>query len=353
MSKIFVINVGSTTTKVAYYVDRVCVVKANLEHDVRELLAFGDLMNQKDFRKQKIQDFMSEKNIQLNELDAITSRGGHTHPIEGGVYRISPLMLEEISSGKFGRHACDVGPGIAFEMTQGEKSVPLVVDPPVTDEFGPLARYSGHPLMPRRSKFHALNHKATAKRYAKENGLNYGELRLVTVHMGGGTSIAAHQLGKITDANNGIEGEGPFSTNRTGGLTAQFLADLCFSGKYTPKEVAKMINGEGGLVAYLNESDARKCEDRAVGDPYADEVMQAMIYQVAKEVGAYACVLDGNIDAILLTGGIANSKKLMDMLIEQIGFLGKVVLYPGENEMEALAFGADDGLNGVEPIKLI
>lgn len=353
MTKILVINVGSTSTKVAYYVDRVCVEKANLEHDVNELMKYGDLMNQREYRKQMIEQFMLEKGIVLSDLDAITSRGGHTHPIEGGTYRINETMLEEIASGKFGRHACDVGPGIAYEMCQNTKALALVVDPPVTDEFHNLARYSGHPLLPRRSKFHALNHKATAKRYAKENGLDYSTLRLLSVHMGGGTSIAAHCLGKIIDANNGIEGDGPFSTNRTGGLTAQYVADLCFTGQVTAKEVAKMINGAGGLVAYLGESDARACEKKAETDPHAAEVLDAMIYQTAKEVGAYATVLDGQIDAILVTGGIANSKKLMKDLITKIGFLGKVVLYPGENEMEALAFGADDGLTGVEPIQTI
>lgn len=351
MYKIFVINVGSTSTKVAYYVDRECKLKTNLEHDARELLNFGDVLFQRDYRKKKILDYMEQNGIKLEELDAITSRGGHTRPIEGGVYRINELMLAEIKTGKFGRHACDLGPGIAYELVKGIKALALVVDPPVTDEYENIARYSGSPLMPRQSRFHALNHKATAKRYARDNGLDYHNLNLISVHMGGGISVAAHRKGRIIDATNGIDGEGPFSTNRTGSLTAKYLADLCFSGIYTQDQIHKLINGGGGLVAYLNETDVRKCEEKAAHDPYTSEVLDAMMYQIAKEVGAYSAVLKGKIDAVLLTGGISYSKYLMTKLIDSISYLGKIVIYPGENEMEALAFGAYDVLAKEERIK--
>lgn len=351
MKKILVINVGSTSTKVAYYEDRTCICKVTLDHDVNELLSFGDVMNQKDYRRGKIEQYLTGQNIEVAELDAITSRGGHTRPIEGGVYEVNQVMMEEQASGKFGRHPCDVGSFIAYDMCKGVKARPFVVDPPVTDEYGELARYSGHPLMPRQSRCHALNHKATAKRYAKETGRRYEELNLITIHMGGGTSLALHRLGRMVDNTNGIEGEGPFSTNRSGSLTAQYLVDLCFSGEYDKKEISGMIQGKGGLVAYLGESDVRKCEEMAKTDPHAKEVLEAMVYQTAKEAGALAAAASGQIDRILLTGGIANSSYLMDMLEKQILFIAQVSRYPGENEMEALAFGAYDGLLGVEPIK--
>lgn len=351
MKKILVINVGSTSTKAAYYEDRICICKVTLDHDVNELLSFGDVMDQKDYRRSKIEQYLSEQGIEVADLDAITSRGGHTRPIEGGVYEVNQVMMEEQASGRFGRHPCDVGSFIAYDMCRGIKARPFVVDPPVTDEYGKLARYSGHPLMPRQSRCHALNHKATAKRYAKENGQGYEELNLITIHLGGGTSLALHCCGRMADNTNGIEGEGPFSTNRSGSLTAQYLVELCFSGEYSKKEISAMIQGKGGLVAYLGESDVRKCEEMAKSDPRAKEVLEAMIYQTAKDAGALAAAAGGKIDRILLTGGIANSVYLMDMLEQRISFIAPVSRYPGENEMEALAFGAYDGLTGVEPIK--
>lgn len=353
MKKILVINVGSTSTKVAYYEDRKCICKTNLDHDVNELLAFGDVMNQKDYRRSKIEAYLKEQQIEKGQLDAITSRGGHTRPIEGGVYEVNQTMMEEQASGQFGRHPCDVGSFIAYDMCQGIGARPFVVDPPVTDEYGVLARYSGHPLMPRQSRCHALNHKATAKRYARESGLRYEDLNLITIHLGGGSSLALHQMGRMVDNTNGIEGEGPFSTNRTGGLTAQYLVELCFSGSYDKKEISKIIQGKGGLVAYLGESDVRICEEMARKESRAKEVLEAMMYQTAKDAGALATVACGRIDRILLTGGIANSAYLMDMLEERISFLAPVTRYPGENEMEALAFGTYDGLMGVEPVKML
>lgn len=351
MKKILVINVGSTSTKAAYYEDLTCICKVSLNHDVKELLSFGDVMDQKDYRRSKIEAYLKEQNIEVTDLDAITSRGGHTRPIEGGIYEVNQVMMEEQASGRFGRHPCDVGSFIAYDMCRQVKARPFVVDPPVTDEYGSLARYSGHPLMPRQSRCHALNHKATAKRYAKEIGRGYEELNLITIHLGGGTSLALHQKGRMADNTNGIEGEGPFSTNRTGDLTAQHLVELCFSGKYDKEEISKMIQGKGGLVAYLGESDVRKCEEMARNDPHAKEVLEAMIYQTAKAAGALAAAACGRIDRILLTGGIANSAYLMDMLEKQISFIAQVSCFPGENEMEALAFGAYDGLTGAESIK--
>ena len=348
MKKIFVINVGSTSTKVAYYEDDKCVIKDNITHPVEETKAFDDVMDQREYRTKVIMDFMAANNLNIDEMDAIVSRGGHTKPVISGAYKINEIMIEQQKSGNYGRHPVDVGTGIAFDMCKGHKAVPVTVDPPVADEFTPVAHLSGHPLMPREVRFHVLSHKATAKRYAKDIGKNYEDLNLITIHMGGGITTGAHSGGKIIDGNNGIEGEGPYSTNRTGGLMAKYVVDLCFSGKYTQKEISKMINGEGGLVAYLGESDVLKVQEMGKTDPYAKLVLEGMFYQACKEAGALATVLKGKIDAILITGGIAYGESIIEYMKEGLGWIAPIAVYPGENEMESLALGTLEALNNPE-----
>ena len=287
----------------------------------------------------------------MEELDAIVSRGGHTHPLESGTYRINEEMLAQQASGQWGNHPSDLGSKIAYKMCQSCKAIPLIVDPPVTDEFEPIARLSGHPLIERRSCFHALSQKATAKKYARENGWNYEDLNLVIAHLGGGISVAPHKKGRMIDGENGLEGDGPFSTNRTGALPVGDLARLCFSGKYTYQEIIKMINGNGGLMAYMGTADVRVVEERARTDKQAALYLDAMIYQVCKQIGGMATVLCGDIDAILLTGGIAYSEYVVNKIKERCAKLAPIVVYPGENEMESLARGAVEGLSGVVPIR--
>ncbi len=236
-------------------------------------------------------------------------------------------------------------------MTKGRKAIALIVDPPVTDEFQPLARVSGHPLIERRSSFHALSHKATAKRYSRENGLNYEDLNLIVVHLGGGISVAPHRKGKMVDGENALEGDGGFSTNRTGGLPVGDLVRLCFSGDYTYEEVHKMIHGQGGLVAYLGSQDVKEIEEKSKSDEKHAFYLEAMIYQICKQIGAMATVLNGEVDAILLTGGIAYSESIVGKIKEKVAYIGPVVVYPGENEMDSLARGALEGLKGTEEIK--
>jgi butyrate kinase len=240
---------------------------------------------------------------------------------------------------------------IAFEMCKTTKAIPLIVDPPITDEFDLVARISGHPLIERRSSFHALSHKATAKRYARENGLKYDELSLVVVHLGGGISVSPHKNGRMIDGENALEGDGSFSTNRTGALPVGDLVRLCFSGKYTYNDVHKMLNGEGGLVAYLGTSDVKTVEENAKSDEKSALYLDAMIYQVCKQIGAMATVLSGKVDAILLTGGIAYSQSIVGKIEDRCGFIAPIVVYPGENEMESLARGTLEGLRGYEIIK--
>lgn len=351
MFKILAINLGSTSTKIAYYENDVCIVNKNVEHPVEETSKFSHFMEQNEYREKLIEKFMEDNNIDKSSLDVIVSRGGHTKPLEGGVYRVNEEMLKQQASGLYGQHPCDLGSKIAYEMCQTIKAIPLIVDPPITDEFEPVARVSGHPLIERRSSFHALSHKATAKRYARENGLKYDELNLVVVHLGGGISVAPHKNGRMIDGDNALEGDGTFSTNRTGALPVGDLARLCFSGKYTYNEVHKMLNGAGGLVAYLGTADVKTVEENSKTDEKSALYLDAMIYQVCKQIGAMSAVLSGKVDAILLTGGIAYSKTIVQKIKDRCGFIAPIVVYPGENEMESLARGALEGLRGEEPIR--
>lgn len=351
MHKILVMNLGSTSTKLAYYEDEAQVARQNIEHPVAETRQFKSFLDQDQYRIAYINRFMEENGIKLDELDAIVSRGGHTKPLEGGAYRVCPEMLEQQASGLYGSHPCDLGSKIAYSLAGQCRAIPLIVDPPITDEFEPLARLSGHPLFNRRSSFHALSHKATAKRYARENNLRYEDLNLIVVHLGGGISVAPHRKGRMVDGDNGLEGDGPFSTNRTGALPVGDLVRLCFSGKYTYPQIRKMLNGEGGLYAYLGESDVRTVSENAQTDEKSRLCLDAMVYQTCKAIGASAVVLKGKVDAILLTGGIAYSEAIVQAIRDYCGFIAPIVVYPGENEMESLARGALEGLRDSGKIK--
>lgn len=351
MYKILAINLGSTSTKVAYYEDDICIKKENINHPAEEIKQFNSIWEQDEYRTNLIYKFMNENNIDKDSLDAIVSRGGHTKPLVSGVYKVNEEMLAQQASGKWGQHVADLGSKLAYMLCQNKKAIPLIVDPPITDEFEPLARVSGHPLIERRSSFHALSHKATAKRYARENGLKYEDLNLVVVHMGGGISVAPHKKGKMIDGENGLEGDGAFSTNRTGALPVGDLVRLCFSGKYSYEEVHKMIHGEGGLMAYLGTQDVKEVEENAKTDEKSAFYLDAMIYQVCKQIGAMATVLCGKVDAILITGGIAYSKSIVQKIKDRVEFIAPVVVYPGENEMESLARGAFEGLSKITDVR--
>ena len=344
--KILVVNLGSTSSKVAYYLDERCVTTENIEHDAKALRDFGGVQQQFQYRYDAILDFLARIGVQPTELSAVVSRGGHTEPIEGGVYRVDEEMLAESMSMKYGFHACDLGLQIAFAMSRSG-SLALTVDPPVTCEFEPLSFYSGLPEIRRKSSFHVLNHRAVGKQYAKDIGRPYADLRLVVIHMGGGISVAAHKGGKLVDANNALTGDGPFSTNRTGGLPVGSLIDLCYSGQFNREEMMRKINGQGGLAAYVGETDVKTLEQRAkAGDAAVAEALSAMCYQVAKECGAYAAALKGKVDAILFTGGISRSEYVTGIIRDHIAFIAPIVMYPGEFEMQALAQGAYEVLAG-------
>ncbi len=352
--RILSINPGSTSTKIAVYEDLNPLFVQNLKHSAEEIGRYPSIIDQYEFRKNIIVEFLNNNGAAPDTLDAVVGRGGLLKPIPGGVYKVNPTMIEDLKKSPMGEHASNLGGIIANEIAKlSGKDIPaFIVDPVVVDEMDEIARFSGHPELPRLSIFHALNQKAVARRYARENNKKYEDLNLVVVHLGGGISIGAHRKGKVVDVNNALDGEGPFSPERTGTLPVGQLSKLCFSGKYQLHEVKRLITGKGGCVAYLGTNDAYEIEVKAMeGNELFNKVFYAMGYQVAKEVGAAAVVLDGKMDAIIITGGMARSKPLMDYMLEKISFLGNIVIYPGEDEMQALTEGAYYGLNGELEIK--
>lgn len=351
MHKILAINLGSTSTKLAYYEDTECVYTTNIKHDIADLKGFATIWAQYNYRYEAIMQEVQKIGVKAEELSAVVTRGGHTIPIEGGVYRVNESMLQMSASEKYGNHASDLGLMVVSEMAKFGP-LPLTVDPPTTDEFEPFARYTGLPELQRRSAFHALNHRAVAKQYAKDIGKSYKDLNLIGAHMGGGITVAAHKKGRLVDANNGILGDGPFSSNRVGTLPVGALIDMCYSGDYTRQELRRRLNGNGGLMALLGETDVLTVEGMIDGgDKHAEEVLGAMCYQTAKEIASLAAVLKGDVDAIYFTGGVAYSKRVTDWIRGRVEFIAPIVIYPGEYEMRSLALTALDAICGNEPIK--
>lgn len=348
--KILVINPGSTSTKIGVYEDENLLFEETLRHSTEEIAQYASIVDQKDFRKKLIVDILAANNFDIKTLNVVVGRGGLLKPIPGGTYPVSDALLEDLKIGKQGQHASNLG-GILAREIGDEIGVPsYIVDPVVVDELEPVARFSGVPELPRISIFHALNQKAVAKRYAKEQGVPYDSLRLIVVHMGGGVSVGAHRNGKVVDVNNTLDGDGPFSPERAGGVPAGQLIKMCFSGEFTQSEIYKKINGKGGLNAYLGTNDMRDVTKMAFEDKNADAeaVFHAFTYQVSKEVGAMAAVLDGQVDQIILTGGIAYGAKVVEEIKAKVGFIAPITVYAGEDELLALTQGALRVLTGEE-----
>lgn len=351
-NKLLIINPGSTSTKIGVYEDTKELFEETLRHSSEEIGKYETIFDQIDFRKEIIVNILKEKNFDLNTLAAVVGRGGMLRPIESGTYKVNDTMLEDLKVGVQGQHASNLG-GILADRIAKELNIPaFIVDPVVVDELDEVARVSGVPELPRLSKFHALNQKAVAKRYAKENNIRYSDLNLIVVHMGGGVSVGAHKKGRVVDVNNALDGEGPFSPERAGTVPVGDLIKLCYSNKYTEKEIYSKIIGKGGYVAYLNTNDARDVLKLVEeGDKEAKLYLDAFIYQIAKAVGANATVLGGKVDSIILTGGIAYSDVVVEALKSRIGWISNVTVYPGEDELLALAEGALRVLNGEEEAK--
>lgn len=347
--KSLILNPGSTSTKIGVMEDETLLFEETLRHSTEEIAQYSSIFAQKDFRKEVILKVLKEKDFDLKALDVVVGRGGMLKPIPGGTYAVSDSLLEDLKIGKQGQHASNLG-GILAKEIGDELGVPsFIVDPVVVDELQPVARYSGVPEIPRKSVFHALNQKAVAKRYGKESGKGYENLNLIVVHMGGGVSVGAHKNGRIIDVNNALDGDGAFSPERAGGVPAGDLVKLCFSGKYSQQEVYKMLVGNGGLNAYLKTNDMRDVlKAMAEGDVDNKNIFDAFIYQVSKDIGAMATVLEGKVDKIVVTGGIAYSDIVVNAIKERTGWIADFKIYPGEDELLALAQGAIRVLNGEE-----
>ena len=350
--KALVINPGSTSTKIGVYEDETPVLVETLRHSAEEIGKYATIFDQYEFRKDVILKVLADKNFDVKELGAVVGRGGLLKPVEGGTYAVDEKMIEDLKIGVMGQHASNLGGIIADEIARSLNIPAFIVDPVVVDELQDVARISGMPEIERMSIFHALNQKAVARRYAAEYGKNYNDVNLIVVHLGGGVSVGAHKDGRVIDVNNALDGEGPFSPERSGGVPVGSLVELCYSGKFTLAEMKKKITGRGGMVAYLNTNDFIEIEKKAMGgDKEYKLIFDAFIYQVAKEIGKNAAVLSGKVDAVILTGGIAYSKPVVAGITEMVSFISPVVVYAGEDELLALAQGGMRVLKGEENAK--
>ncbi|MBC8486422.1 MAG: butyrate kinase [Bacteroidetes bacterium] len=353
IARILAINPGSTSTKIAVYENEIPIFLKNLRHSKEELDQFEKITDQFQFRKDLILEQLREAEINLDSIKIIVGRGGLLKPIESGVYLVNRQMIHDLRNSPLGEHASNLGGLIADDIA---KSLPnakaYISNPVVVDEMDEIARFAGHPNFKRISIFHALNQKAVAREHAKSIMRNYEDLNLIVVHLGGGITVGAHRKGRVVDVNQGLDGEGPFSPERAGTLPVGDLVRMCFSGKYSQKEIMKMIQGEGGLVGYFGTNSAYEIEKRAAaGDENAKLLLEAMAYQVAKEVGAMSTVLKGDVDGILITGGVANSKWFVNLIVERVHKIAPTHVYPGEDEIRALAFNGLRVLKGEAEIK--
>ena len=338
--KILAINPGSTSSKIAVFNGEECIFTTNISHSVDELSKLQNYEDQYEFRKKVITDELVKAGISIDDIKIIVGRGGVIKPLPSGVYSINEAMKADLKKGwEASKHGANLAGFIAEEMS---KNIPgsqaMIADPPIVDELDDVARLTGHPDFSKRTIFHALNQKAKSRKFANGKGLVYENLNLIVAHMGGGISIGAHRKGRVVDVNNCLDGDGPFSPERSGSLPVGDIVKLCFSGTITHEEVRKKLVGQGGMIAYLGTNDAREVEKMiSEGNKKAELVYEAMIYQVSKDIGAMFTVLKGEVDAILLTGGIAYSSRVVERIRERTGKLAEIYVYPGEDEMGALA----------------
>lgn len=346
--RILVINPAATATHVAVFEDETLLVEGELKHSREELSAYDRVWDQYLMRKDRIADFLAAHEIPLASLHAVAGRGGMLKPIPGGAYRVNAAMLEDLRRGVQGEHASNLGGILAYGIARAGGVEAFIVDPVSTDEIDSVARISGLPELQRTSLCHALNMRWMGRRAAAELGKRYQECRMVIAHIGMGISVAAHRHGRIVDTNNVYE-SGPFSPERAGTLPVGDLVKLCFSGQHTERELVKKLTSQGGLVAYLGTKDCTEVERRIEqGDPVAQVIYEAMAYQIAKEVGAMAVCLNGQVDAVVLTGPLAYSGLLTGWIAERTAWVGPIKVYPGGDEMCALAAGALRVLKGEE-----
>ena len=346
--KILIVNPGSTSTKIGLFEDETPIFEKVLRHTMDELAGYEKIGDQYDFRMQLIMDALEESGVAVNELSAVCGMGGLVKPIASGTYYVNDAMKADLQSGNFGDHASNLGGLIARAIGDKVGAPAFIVDPVVVDEFIPISRITGHPALVKRSIFHALNQKATARKYCKEHGKSYNEVNLVVVHMGGGISVTAHEKGRAIDSNNALDGDGPFTPERSGTLPVGDLAALCFSGKYTHADIKQLIKGKGGMVGYFGTNDLMDLQERAKTDPEVKLIIDALALQVGKEIAQMSVAMCGKVDAIILTGGIAYSDYITGEIAKRVGFIAPVKRYPGEDELAALNMGALRVVRGEE-----
>ena len=350
--QILTINPGSTSTKIALFKDHECIFKTTLRHPSEALKPFASVYEQYPFRKEAILNTLHQHNVTLTDLDAVVGRGGMLKPIASGTYEVNLAMLEDLKAAKRGEHASNLGAIIAHELAVMAGVKAYIVDPVAVDEMDDIARVTGMVGIERQSLFHALNQKAVARKAAQHLQKPYESLNLIIAHLGGGISVGAHHQGKVIDVNNALDGDGPMSPERSGGVPIGPLYHRAFSGEVTLSRMKKLNYGEGGLVAHLGTNDGAEIEKRIQeGDLKARFIYEAMAYQIAKEIGSCATVLKGRVDAIVLTGGLAYDALLTSWIKERTDFISPVIIFPGEDEMEALALGALRVLNHEETVK--
>lgn len=348
---VLAINPGSTSTKIAVYNGSEAKVELTMRHSAEELSRFPSVIDQYEWRKNLILNTLAENDIDIESLSAVIGRGGLLHPIESGVYEVNQVMIDELKSCT-PQHASNMGAIIASEIASLCHVKAYIADPIVVDELNDITKITGIKQIRRRSIFHALNQKAMARRYADDIGRPYEELNLIVAHLGGGISIGAHQKGRVIDCNNALDGEGPITPERAGTIPAGELIDLCYSGEYTHKQARELIVGGGGFVALTGTNSVIDIQQRAEqGDKEATNALEAMCYGVAKHIGQMAVALYGEVDAIIITGGIAHSKYVTDRISKHCRFIAPIEIYAGENELQALAMNAMRVLNGTTEAK--
>lgn len=347
--RILAINPGSTSTKIGLFDDAEMIFKENLTHQAENLKEFKTISEQLPYRTEMVLDALKKYNIELDSIDAFAGRGGGLVSVKGGTYNINKLLLEHAEIGYTMKHASVLGAQIAYKLAQKNNKKSFVINPVTVDEKQEVARITGIKGIYNDSIFHALNQKEVAYKYARTINKKYEDLNLIVVHLGGGISIGAHKNGRVIDVNNALNGDGPLAPTRSGKIPAVDLIEMCYSGQFTKNQMKDKITKTGGLVSLLGTSDAREVKEMIKnGDTFAKLVYDAMIYQIAKSIGAYSVSLKGKIDAIILTGGMAYDEELVESLKDYVSYLGKIIVIPGEEEMEALANGALRVLRGEE-----
>lgn len=351
--RLLIINPGSNSTQVGVFDDERCIFDKEIVHAPEELDNYSRVVEQSAFRKHQILELLDYQGINISKLSAVCGKGGLLRPIEGGTYKVNEPMLYDLKTGQYGEHVSNLGGIIAHEIASGLNIDSFIVDPVVVDELDDIARYSGIPEIQRKSIFHALNHKAAARKAAVDLNSSYQEINLIVIHVGKGITIGAHQKGKVIDVNNGLDGDGPFTMERSGSVPIGDFLKLCFSKEYTYEQLFKKVVGNGGIKGYLGKGNLHELENKVKsGDTYARKIYEAMAYQIAKEIGSLSTVLSGEVHGIVFTGLLGKESLLTELIMKRVKWIADIMIYPGDNEIQALNEGVLRVLRNEEDFKI-